>query len=68
MWTLAEQEPDLFGEPGLFLVRPDGTLYYAATSSMPFARPDLEDLIEAFDFVIGNDYPARGEVPARQAA
>jgi hypothetical protein len=29
---------------------------------MPFARPSFGDLLKAIDFVIANDYPARGEV------
>ncbi len=29
---------------------------------MPFARPRFEDILPALDFVIKNDYPARGEV------
>lgn len=55
------QEPDLFAEPGLFLVRPDGTLYYGAVQTMPFARPGFNDLLMAIDYAIGKNYPARGE-------
>lgn len=58
---IKEPEPELFGEPGLFLVRPDGTLYYAAVNSMPFGRPRLDDMLAALDFIIARDYPARGE-------
>jgi len=54
-------EPDLFGEPGLFLIRPDGTIYMAAVNSMPAARPRIEDVIAAVGFFVENDYPARGE-------
>jgi len=56
-------EPAQFPEPGLFLVRPDMTLYFAATQSMPFARPGLQEILGALDFVLKADYPARGEVP-----
>ena len=61
------EEPALFSEPGLFLVRPDGTLYFAAVQTMPFARPRFDDILKALDFVIAKDYTARGEVvdPAR---
>ena len=55
------EEPALFSEPGLFLVRPDGTLYWGSTSTMPFARPHFREILGALDFVIKNDYPARGE-------
>ena len=55
------EEPALFSEPGVFLVRPDGTLYYGSTQTMPFARPAFQDLLGAIDFAIAKDYPARGE-------
>jgi peroxiredoxin len=54
-------EPALFSEPGIFIVRPDGTLYYGAVQTMPFARPAFQDLLGAIDFVLAKDYPARGE-------
>lgn len=55
------QEPRLFAEPGVFLVRPDQTLYYGAVQTMPFARPSFSDLMTAIDFSIAKNYPARGE-------
>ena len=61
-------EPDLFSEPGLFLVRPDGTLYFGTVQTMPFARPNFSEILGALDFVIKNDYPARGEVIDHLAA
>jgi peroxiredoxin len=54
-------EPPLFSEPGVFLVRPDGALYYGAVQTMPFARPLFSELLQAIDFAIAKDYPARGE-------
>lgn len=59
--SIGIEEPALFSEPGVFLVRPDGTLYYGAVQTMPFARPQFQDLIGAIDFAITKDYPARGE-------
>jgi peroxiredoxin len=59
--SLGIDEPALFIEPGVFLVRPDGTLYYASVQTMPFARPPFQDLLAAVDFAITKDYPARGE-------
>jgi peroxiredoxin len=56
------EEPALFSEPGLFLVRPDGTLYFASVQTMPFARPHFADILSAIDYVIAKDYPARGEI------
>jgi peroxiredoxin len=59
--SIGIEEPPLFSEPGVFLVRPDGTLYYGAVQTMPFARPQFQDLLGAIDFAITKDYPARGE-------
>lgn len=56
------EEPSIFSEPGIFVVRPDMTLYWASTSTMPFARPHFKDMLQAFDFVQKLDYPARGEL------
>lgn len=51
----------MFAEPGVFLVRPDGTLFWGAVQTMPFARPLFSELLAAVDFVLAKDYPARGE-------
>lgn len=55
-------EPALFSEPAIYLVRPDGTLYFGSAQTMPFARPHFSDVLTAIDFVVKNNYPARGEV------
>jgi peroxiredoxin len=55
------EEPAQFNEPGLFLVRPDGTLYASSVNTMPFARPNFGELLKALDFIVAKDYPARGE-------
>src|SRR3972149_3467576 len=55
------EEPALFAEPGLFLVKPDRTLYWASVSTMPFARPHFGEISQAIDFVLSKNYPARGE-------
>lgn len=57
-----EKEPAHFAEPAIYLIRPNGELYFAAVQSMPFARPRFEDILPALDFVVKNDYPGRGEV------
>ena len=62
------EEPALFSEPGLFLIRPDRTLYFASVQTMPFARPHFADILAALDFVIAKNYPARGEVVNLPAA
>ncbi len=55
-------EPEVFSEPGIFLVRADGTLYFSSIQTMPFARPQFSDILGAAKFVIDKDYPARGEM------
>jgi peroxiredoxin len=55
------EEPPLFAEPGLFLVRPDGTLYWGSVQTMPFARPHFNEITAGIDFAITKNYPARGE-------
>lgn len=59
--AIKDGEPPQFCEPGLFLVRPDGTLYMASIASMPFARPKLDELLSAISFVTEKDYPPRGD-------
>ncbi|MGI8414522.1 MAG: peroxiredoxin-like family protein [Solirubrobacteraceae bacterium] len=58
---ISDAEPDLFNEPGLFLIAPDGAVYYESILSMPVGRPRLDDLLGAIDYWTANDYPARGE-------
>ncbi|ANM30650.1 alkyl hydroperoxide reductase [Acidobacteria bacterium Mor1] len=60
--AVKDTEPERFTEPGLFFVRPDGTLYASSVQTMPFARPPAKNLLSFLQFVIENDYPARGEV------
>ncbi|MTJ51213.1 AhpC/TSA family protein [Anabaena sp. UHCC 0253] len=55
-----EKEPLLFCEPGFFLVKPDGTLFYAAVNSSPFGRPPISDMLSAIDFILQKNYPVRG--------
>ena len=59
---VSDKEPDYFTEPGIFLLRPDGTLYFSSIQTMPFARPQFDDILNAIDFIMKNDYPARGEL------
>jgi peroxiredoxin len=35
--SIGLEEPALFSEPGVFLIKPDQTLYYGSTQTMPFA-------------------------------
>lgn len=59
--SIGIEEPALFSEPGVFIVKADQTLYYGSVQTMPFVRPHFADFMGALDFIIANDYPARGE-------
>ncbi len=58
---ITDEEPAEFSEPGLFLIDTEGAVFYEAINSMPFGRPQFEDVQGGIDFVVKNDYPARGE-------
>lgn len=60
--SIGVEEPRRFSEPAIYLVQPDGSLYFGAAQTMPFARPEFRAILGAIDYVIKSDYPARGEV------
>jgi peroxiredoxin len=60
--AIKEGQPNEFSEPGLFVVRPDGTLYAVVQTSFPFLRPHLDEVVDTLRWVNEHDYPARGEV------
>ncbi len=60
--SIGIEEPAEFSEPGLFLVRPDETLYWSQISTMPFARPHFKEILGGLKFALEKDYPARGEL------
>ena len=55
-----EQEPTLFSEPAVFLIQPDGRLYFANIGTHPFSRIDFDSLLAGLAYVIPNNYPLRG--------
>ncbi len=59
--SIGIDEPALFSEPGVFLIKPDQTIYYLSVQSIPFVRPNFGEMVQALDFIIKNNYPARGE-------
>ena len=59
--AIREGEPAEFSEPGLFLVQPDGTLFFASRGSAPWGRPPLDQMLRAIDVVTERKMPARGE-------
>lgn len=58
--SIKEPEADVFCEPGMAWVRPDGRLYMIDISNMPWARPDLEFLLSKVPMAVDKGYPARG--------
>lgn len=59
---IQDKEPGDFCEPGMFLVRPDGTLYSKVIHTTPFHRHHFADVMEAIDMIRARDYPSRGNV------
>ena len=60
--SIGIEEPAEFSEPGLFIMKPDNSLYWAQVQTMPFARPHFREIIGALKFALEKDYPARGEL------
>lgn len=60
--AIRDGEPAQFTEPGLFLVRPDGTLFFAATCNAPWGRPQLDQVLRGIDAAVERGTPARGEL------
>ena len=56
-----DSEPAAFFEPGLFVVRRGGELFFAATQNMPWSRPSLTAPLEWLPRAIEHAVPARGE-------
>jgi peroxiredoxin len=66
--AISDKEPERFSEPGLLLVNPDRTLYFASIQTSPFTRPPLDELIQGLGYVKSHGYPARGTVAEREPA
>lgn len=58
--SISDAEPHLFSEPGIFVVKADGTLYAQIIQNTPFGRPDMEDLMNGLNYAVKKDYPTRG--------
>jgi peroxiredoxin len=60
---LSPQEADgRFAEPGIFVLRPDGSQIIVSISNGPAVRPDLAELLDGMIFNKTNDRPHRGTV------
>lgn len=58
--SIKDGENNVFSEPGTYLLRDDGSVYMATTSSAPFLRPGLDRIILAVDMAKDKGYPPRG--------
>ncbi|MEO5779298.1 MULTISPECIES: peroxiredoxin-like family protein [Arthrobacter] len=58
--AIKDGEPDLFSEPGIFVLDDDGSLFWSSTATMPFGRPALDDIMAGLRYAQEHDYPARG--------
>jgi hypothetical protein len=65
MTSAGVEEPAKFSEPALYLIRPDGSLYFGSVQIMPFARPHFAEIFTAIDLQPSHiDYP--GSIPERE--
>lgn len=60
--AIKDYEPEVFNEPGLFLIKPDNTIYFVTLNSTPWGRPHLASFVKVVDFINTSGYPARGEI------
>jgi peroxiredoxin len=59
--SIREAEPPEFTEPGLFLVKPDRTLFFSAVQTAPWGRPPMDQMLRGIDIAVERNMPARGE-------
>lgn len=55
-----DPEPALFSEPALFLIKPDGRLYFVNLGAHPFSRVSFDFLLQGLEYIIPRNYPFRG--------
>ena len=58
------REPAVFSEAGLFVIKPDNSVFMAQTQSAPFTRPSTDQLIFGLSYAKAHNYPARGTLTA----
>lgn len=49
-----------FAEPAAFILNPAGEVQVVDVSNAPFARPDLDSLLDGIEVIQKEDYPVRG--------
>lgn len=60
----AEEAPAPFAEPALFVTNGEGVLQIVDKSNAPFARPDMESVLNGIGFIQSKGYPIRGTLAA----
>lgn len=55
-----DNQMPLFSEPGIFLIRPNQSLFAAWIQTFPLARPNLTEILRAIDFIQTSNVPPRG--------
>lgn len=58
--AVKDGEPEVFNEPGMFILDDDGSLFWSTVATMPFGRPPLDEVIGGLVFAQKEGYPARG--------
>ena len=53
-------EPGVFAEPGVFLVKQDGTLHSQFKSTAPWLRVDLDQMVRGIGLALERGTPPRG--------
>lgn len=59
---IKDSEPDIFNEPGIFLIDTEGLVYYSAMYSNPWGRPSIPAFLKGLQYIKKTKYPPRGEV------
>lgn len=55
-----DSEMPKFSEPGIFLIKPEQTLFAVWLASYPFARPQIDELLRCIDFSVERNQAPRG--------
>lgn len=48
--------------PFIFIVDTNNKLYWQSIQSMPFGRHNFKDILNGIDYILKENYPARGEL------
>jgi peroxiredoxin len=54
------EEPEIFCEPAIFLIKNNGVIYFTALNSMSFALPSLNEVLSCVKYILEKSSPPRG--------